>query len=248
MTTRVDLGEKGAGFEPVERAKLTVLVDNTPGPGLEGAWGLSILVETERNVVLFDAGPDPGVLERNVMKLGVDLGRVDFAVLSHNHYDHTGGFSYIARARPGLKIYVPKGSGARFRGLETIEVADTSILAPGVAVVGELYGPPVEEAFAVNVRGKGLVVLVGCSHPGVVNLVRRAKRDLGVKPYLVIGGFHMAGASEDECVETVEELLSLGMEKISPIHCSGDEIRNVMRRRYPENCLEARTGTVINLP
>ncbi|MCD6236146.1 MAG: hypothetical protein J7J94_04070, partial [Thaumarchaeota archaeon] len=60
MTTRVDLGEKGAGFEPVERAKLTVLVDNTPGPGLEGAWGLSILVETERNVVLFDAGPDPG--------------------------------------------------------------------------------------------------------------------------------------------------------------------------------------------
>jgi 7,8-dihydropterin-6-yl-methyl-4-(beta-D-ribofuranosyl)aminobenzene 5'-phosphate synthase len=74
------------------------------------------------------------------------------------------------------------------------------------------------------------VVLVGCSHPGVVNLVRQAARDVGAKPYMVVGGFHMAGLPAEEAREVVEQLLGMGVEKIYPVHCSGDACGPTSRR------------------
>ncbi|MEM0062594.1 MAG: MBL fold metallo-hydrolase [Ignisphaera sp.] len=54
-------------------------------------------------------GPDPGVLERNLRSLGVDARGIEFAVVLHEHGDHTNGLSYMAEARPGITVYVPKG-------------------------------------------------------------------------------------------------------------------------------------------
>lgn len=148
-------------------------------------------METPSSKFLFDTGPDPGVLERNLRKLGVNPKDLDFVVISHEHGDHTGGLSYIAKVKPGITVYVPKGMRIKVPNLSIVEVNDTTEIAEGVVIIGWLHGPPVEQALAINVKDRGLVIITGCSHPGVVNIVVKAFRDLKLKPYLVLGGFHM---------------------------------------------------------
>lgn len=170
-------GEAGVVSElgEVPWVKLTVLVDNSPNPfnsELVDAWGLSILVETPFNVILFDAGPDPLVLQHNVEVLDKSLEKASFIVISHEHGDHVRGLEYIAGVNGSITVYIP---GHAPRSIEewiksvgfkhVVRVYSTIKLSEGVAVVGELYGPPYEQALAVNVKGLGLVVLAGCSHP-----------------------------------------------------------------------------------
>ncbi len=233
------------------RAVLTVLVDNEPGEGLRGSWGLSILVEAGGRRVLFDADTEPDVLEFNAKRLGVDLGGVDFAVLSHPHSDHYGGFEFVGRVAPGLTVYVPRGSGRVARllrgwGLKPVEVSEAARLGGGFATTGPLEGVYMgrgipEQALVVILDGGEAAVLVGCSHPGVDNLVEAAVRAFGVKPVLVIGGFH--GPSR----ETLDRLASLVDGRICAIHCSGEEAKRYVRERYPEKACDARTGSVIEL-
>jgi len=235
-----------------ERIRILVLVDNNPyGQGLEEAWGLSVYVETDRVRLLFDVGPDPTVLEANARRLGIDLNRferIDFVVISHVHGDHTGGLRPLASVKPVMMVYVPPDgsfiSYVKSLGLKPIQVNSTIEVSRGMYVVKPLYGPPVEEALAFK-TSRGLVVLVGCSHPGVVDIVRQAVEDTGIKPYIVLGGFHMAGASLQEAQKVASQLVGMGVEKIYPIHCSGDTIRNYLANYYRDNYRDGGVGLEI---
>ncbi len=71
-------------------------------------WGFSVLVRYNGRTILFDAGNDAGNFAHNVKALGVDLQKVDLAVLSHRHADHASGFDYVMNVKPGVKAFVPK--------------------------------------------------------------------------------------------------------------------------------------------
>lgn len=246
--------EKCAGNESREYAgyvRLVVLVDNNPyKEGLDTAWGLAVYLETDQTKLLFDTGPDPSVLERNAQKLGIDLSKIDFIVISHPHGDHTGGLRLFSSMKPGVRVYIPPDQRLKnyvqSLGLEPIQVNSTVEVVKGVFVVKPLYGPPVEEALAVK-TSKGLAILVGCSHPGVVILVNQAVRDLGVKPYLVLGGFHMFGAPFQDVKEVASRLVEMGAEKIYPIHCSGDTIRNYLANSYKDKYGDGGVGLEIDI-
>jgi len=75
-------------------------------------------------------------------------------------------------------------------------------------------------------------VLVGCSHPGVVNIVKQAVSDTGIKPCTVLGGFHTIGAPRREAESTVSQLVKMGLKKIYPVHCSGGGVRSYLATRY----------------
>lgn len=222
-----------------ERIRIVVLVDNNPyRQDLEKAWALSVYVEAGGVRFLFDTGPDPMVLEKNARRLGIDLSKIDFIVISHAHGDHTGGLRLLASIKPGMVVYVPPDRSlvnyVRSLGLKSIQVNDTIEVSRGIYVVKPLYGPPIEEALAIK-TGRGLVILVGCSHPGVVNIVGQAVRDIGVKPYIVLGGFHMGGASPQEIEKVASQLVEMGVEKIYPLHCSGDNVRSYLANHYKDN-------------
>lgn len=86
------------------KVKITVLVDNHAGNGLVPEHGLSFWIETEGKRILFDTGQG-GALESNARVLGIDLGKTDMLVLSHGHYDHTGGIPHVLHMAHNVKIY-----------------------------------------------------------------------------------------------------------------------------------------------
>jgi len=119
-------------------------------------------------------------------------------------------------------------------GFNVILINETTVIYPGFAIIGQLNGPPYEHALATNIKNLGLLVTVGCSHPGVENIVEKAVMDLNQTPYMVIGGFHLGGQTNAVYNETLEGLLDQNITKFFPIHCSGDGVRSYASINYPE--------------
>ncbi len=243
--------EKSTTSKRRKKVDVLILVDNSRYNNLKSPWGLSMLVRACGHQVLFDTGPDPESLGYNAEKLGVDLSMTDAVVISHEHGDHVGGLTYIAAVKPGIKVYVPQGMSPSIKrwmedlGLAVVGVGDTAEICPCMAVVGELYGPPYEESLAVR-TGDGLVVLVGCSHPGVDRMVLKAKSDLRMRPLAVIGGFHLTYASLERIRSVVGRLVSEGIFKVYPLHCSGSLVRRVLRGSHSGRYEEAHVGSLIS--
>ena len=218
--------------EPLSDAELTIVVDNKAREGLEEAWGLSILVRAGELALLFDTGPDPGPLKANAERLGVDLSSVGAVFISHDHWDHAGGLSLLEDR--GLEVYVPEGADPGFkRGLarhfKVREVGGPAVVGKGLASSGDMYGPPHEHALGIHVGGKGLVVVTGCSHPGVENMVSRLVEATGVPAYAVIGGFHLIGATDEAILRVAGVLRDLGVKEVYPLHCTGDRAQRVLK-------------------
>lgn len=96
-----------------EKLRITVLVENTGGNNCPGEHGLSLLIEDEEYKILLDAGKSP-LFSENAKTLGVDLTGVDFAVLSHSHYDHADGFDSFFEINDKAKLYVREGTGEHY--------------------------------------------------------------------------------------------------------------------------------------
>jgi 7,8-dihydropterin-6-yl-methyl-4-(beta-D-ribofuranosyl)aminobenzene 5'-phosphate synthase len=107
----------GAGAAAGQDAnRITILYDAFgPAPELQKDWGFAALVEYGRRRILFDTGNNAEIFERNVTRLGIDLTRLDAAVISHRHGDHTTGLDYLLKRNPRVRIYAPQ-EGAFFKG------------------------------------------------------------------------------------------------------------------------------------
>src|SRR5215475_15209882 len=93
--------------QPVNR--VTILYDAFGrSSSLKKDWGFSAFVEYNGKRVLFDTGNNADIFAQNVKALGVDLKKLDFAVISHRHGDHTSGLTYLLSVNPNIKIYAPK--------------------------------------------------------------------------------------------------------------------------------------------
>ena len=232
----------------VESVEINILANNNPNFDLKSPWGISIYIRTQNLSILFDAGPDPNALKENSKKLSIDLSNLDLAVISHEHGDHIRGLEYISEVNKNLTIFVPAHMSESCKnwikslGFKVIEVKDTTLISEGIAIVGELYGPPYEQALAINVKNLGLIILVGCSHPGVDKIVSKAEKELSQNPYAVIGGFHLSGASLNKIRDIAKALNKTGLKRIYPVHCSGEDFREFLRENYPEVYGDGKVG------
>jgi len=202
--------------------KVTIVYDNEvykKGMGLIADWGFSSLVEVENTPrILFDTGTDGRILLSNMRKLGIDPTSIDEVFISHAHFDHTGGLSEFLKVNRKAKIYVPPS----FRGLsgrEVITIRGPTKIHENVFSTGEL--DRIEQSMAVK-TGKGIVLIVGCSHPRMSRILRTTSK-FG-KVYGIIGGMH--GFSEYE--------LFRDLELICATHCTQHkrEIRNLYSDKY----------------
>jgi 7,8-dihydropterin-6-yl-methyl-4-(beta-D-ribofuranosyl)aminobenzene 5'-phosphate synthase len=246
---------------------------------------------------LFDAGMSGKVFVENAEVLGLELGDVDFVVLSHGHYDHFGGLLSAVElvGREGLPLIVHedmfKQRGTSSRGSSVsrypdfpdknqldrtrlIFTKDPYLAANGcVCVTGEIprlkgfevgsasnrtlkggswRADPLildDRAIVLHVGGKGLVVLSGCAHAGIINTINYAQQITGVsKIYAVLGGFHLAGRNvEDKIRLTIDALVGFNPFLIVPSHCTGWHAEVVLARALPEAFVHNSVGNLYSL-
>jgi 7,8-dihydropterin-6-yl-methyl-4-(beta-D-ribofuranosyl)aminobenzene 5'-phosphate synthase len=267
------------------------------------AHGLSCAVTVWRgdtaHTLLFDTGPDDTVFERNVDRLGFDLGCVESIVLSHGHFDHagamvralemmqlhTGGRRVPTYMHPGMYrsramkaadgsmrpfADVPSPAQLEQVGAEVINATEPQVVLDGLFYIsgeiprvtafetgmqgqyrrtedGQGWEPDpllMDERFvAVNVKGKGLIVLTACSHAGVVNVMTHARDCFPGQPlHGVLGGFHLAGGNERIIPEAVAGLREFQLKTIAAAHCTGWRAVNALAAAFGEAVVPSAVG------
>jgi 7,8-dihydropterin-6-yl-methyl-4-(beta-D-ribofuranosyl)aminobenzene 5'-phosphate synthase len=240
----------GQGVNPVT---ITVIYDNNPHqPGLETSWGFSCLVEGPEKTILFDTGGNGSILMRNMEKLEIRPDEIDLVVLSHIHGDHVGGLPAFLAKNHEVSLYIPTSFPIRFQqnvkryGTTMVEVRESVKICEHVYSSGEL-GRQIKEQALIIQTDKGLIVITGCAHPGIVKIVQKAKNMLKDEVLFVMGGFHLGGESKGSLENIVSDFKNLGVQYVGPCHCSGDTARQVFQKDYQNKFIPVGVGMVITL-
>ena len=245
-----------------------------------GEWGFAALIEADGHQILFDTGERPGTVLKNAAELGIDLSTVDTVILSHNHFDHTGGLVTMRRELMGRNesalghthvaegIFLPRVLDPEAIGklppippeflVKATDVRDEYQalggkfvvhqkpyeLHPGIWITGPIprvhseknWTPfmriqegddliedtiPEDQALVLN-TSKGLVVVVGCGHAGIVNTMEHARSITNGAPiHAVLGGFHLLRATDLHLEWTGTKMREFGVEHLVGAHCTG---------------------------
>ena len=178
---QIVLTEENASTTAVKNLSITVSYDNNPyKERLTTAWGFSCVIRGTEKTILFDTGGDGSILLTNMEKLGIDPKEIDLVVLSHIHGDHVGGLSRFLEKNPEVVVYLPKSfpkgfkDGVKEYGAKIVEVQGPLKICEEVYSTGEL-GTWIKEQSLIIYTEKGLIVITGCAHPGIVKIVDKAK-------------------------------------------------------------------------
>ena len=210
--------------------KITIVYDNkTWREGLRADRGFACVVEAHGKNILFDTGANGSILLNNMKKLNIEPNAIDEIFISHDHWDHIGGVKSFFSLQP-VKVYVPSlckelaGVDKVIRIKEPVEIYDN------IYSTGELNC--LEQSLIVKTEG-GLVVIVGCAHPGIHGILNAASH-FG-KPLALIGGFH--GFSKFDLINDLE--------LVCPGHCTThiSEIKAL----YPDKYVISGVGEIIEI-
>ena len=212
--------------------RVTIIYDNeTSREDLIADWGFACLVQAYGECILFDTGANGQILLANMETLGIDTGSIDRVVISHAHWDHTGGLPDFLKENNDVSLYIPPSyhvppDAAR----EVIVVKKPVQISQGIFSTGELRG--IEQSLVV-ITEKGPVVIAGCSHPGVGSILTAASSHGTV--YALIGGLH--GSTEFGLMEK----LAL----ICATHCT--QFKAEIESHCPDTYIDGGAGVVIDL-
>jgi len=226
------------------------------GQALVGEPGVSYLVRADDTTILFDVGfnqrgEHPSPLLRNMAALGIEVADIDMLVISHAHSDHLGGTSHQTRrtfdlsSQPidlkGIPAYVPEPLS---NPTAQVTVVDSPrVIAPGVASMGPIprqlffFGWTPEQSLAVNVEGKGLVLIIGCGHSTLQRIVDRAEMLFDELLYGLVGGLHYPVTASRELMFGLpaQQFLGTGKWPWDPVNRQDVETAIVyLQRRHPQ--------------
>ena len=252
--------------------RITTIVDNTASDDMWGEHGQAILIEKDDRVILFDTGQTAEVLRYNMGNLGISPDEIDTVVLSHGHYDHTGGLPWLLNANHYLEIYghpdvfADKYSNRegeyRYIGMSAKdkikerfhEVTGPQEIAEGITVLGEIpvknreewenghrgmlrkdgdsFVPdPLKDDTAVAVEiENGIMLITGCSHSGITNIIEHAENTTGKEVMLVIGGMHLNNAPLS-VIEGTADYMKNRRFMVMPGHCTGFNAMSLLKER-----------------
>jgi len=275
-------------------ARITILCDNAVGPitATLGEHGFAALVELgSGEPVLFDTGQGYTLLH-NARRMGKDLSRVKKVMVSHGHFDHSGGLLSLLQECGAKEIYAHPGIFAqRHRVKDTGECYPIGIpvdrvalegvgaifnlessfreILPGLSLTGEvprvtpfeigdqglycdcsgqeLDSTPDDQSLVIE-TGKGLVILLGCCHAGLVNTIEHIAYHTGRRDiHAVIGGSHLGFCGREQFDCTVKALRSMGIRKLALSHCTGFAASARLSREMPREFQAAMVGYTLEV-
>lgn len=275
--------------------RITTLIENNPDD--EGKLlfehGLSLYIESDGKKILFDTGQSGKFIE-NAKALNINLNELDFCIISHGHYDHSGGFEKFVNKVDkfpllvvGEEFFKPKykivdGAAYKFNGnsfdegfilknqivLKKVK-EDMMYLTEHIIVFHHFsrhtdyekrnskffikenskYIPDDFEdeiSFGIITR-KGLVVIVGCSHIGIVNILQTISERVDIPIYAVIGGTHLIEADEARMEKTIDAFKKMKIHLIAVSHCTGEKGIGLISKELKEQFLYNNTGKIIEI-
>ena len=277
------------------KVRLTILCENTVGVpfGVIGEHGFACYLETETGNYLFDTGQGYAIVP-NSLALKKDLRNIDAVMISHGHYDHTGGLPAVLRLSGPVNVYghpdmfvdrIWTSEGhSRFIGLpytrlylESLGAAfclnkDMVEVGKGLYLTGEIprtnayekgdvkmtalmpggesiHPDPLKDDLSLIVDSeRGLVLILGCAHAGLINIIdyvieRLNREDI----YAVIGGTHLAFATEEQFVATLKVMERFGIERIGVSHCTGPLNASRLHAKFKERFFFANVGLTFDV-
>ncbi len=276
-----------------EKVKITTLIEDTAiGYDLFAEHGLSLWIEYHGKNILFDTG-QTGNVTKNAEILGIDLADTDAIVISHGHYDHTGGLDAVLAVAKRAKVYMhptatkqkfslkSSGSGrdiglpgsvgalvkAHSQNSNVVWTREPTEIVPGLFVTGHVPRPDDfnahSERFFLDAAASepdeieddqtlffetesGIVVLFGCAHAGVVNILAYIDQLAGSKKiYAVMGGMHLINSSAEEISSAVEAFGQHDVKKIGTAHCTGLDAAIKFREAFPRKCFMCSVGSEV---
>ena len=269
--------------------KLITLVENTCGnTACIAEHGLSIYIETDKHKLLLDTGQSDAAV-KNAETLGIDLSKVDTVILSHGHYDHSGGILPLSRLNKTARIIMqstaaqPHFNGERYIGIDKaiLDLPNVELINGDVRLDDELFlfshitgrrcypqgnrrllcekdGRKVPDDFIheqclVITQGDTHILLSGCAHNGILNILDRYIELFGDYPDHGITGFHMMKRdgehTEEEkaiIVQTAKELSQLNTVFYSG-HCTGIPAFEMMKEIMGDKLLALHSGDEIKI-
>ncbi len=278
--------------------RVTVLCENTIGvpipKGLMGEHGLSFLIEGNHSV-LYDTGQGVGILN-NMALLGKNAPAIDKIIISHGHYDHTGGLMPVLKQRKSaVPVYIhsdafqnkiasietPNGNfeipigfqhtkkdyeacGAEFRFVDHFTKIDNHIYA-----ISDIERPEGWKTWDVRLKYKdddsilddpfdddlsllletdsGPVVLLGCAHAGVVEILNDLSGKTGYTEFhAIIGGTHLGSAPEDYVNRAMETFKQYNVKVVGTSHCTGFHASSKIMSHFKDEFVVASVGSVFD--
>jgi 7,8-dihydropterin-6-yl-methyl-4-(beta-D-ribofuranosyl)aminobenzene 5'-phosphate synthase len=217
---------------------------------LKPDWGYSIIIEGLEKEILFDVGTRPDIFEFNFQKMSLDADKVNLIVFSHEHGDHTEGLPAFVKMKKDIPVLIPFSFSDAFKnkmvsfGLTPVLVKEPAKICDNLYTSGEFTYQIPEQALVLNTRN-GLVVMTGCSHPGIIEMLKQIKSVFNKNIYMVFGGFHLLDKSEKKIEEIITEMKAIGVEKCGATHCTGEKQIKQIKDAFGANFVELGAGNSI---
>lgn len=238
---------------PNDMVTFTIVYDNYKhDETLQAEWGFSCLIEGAEQTILFDTGGDAKILEANFSKLNIDPSSIDTVVISHMHWDHMNGLEWLVKVNGHLKIFLPDSATEKTvkelqSKTESVTlVSQMQCICDGVFSTGTLQHQIPEQSLCLETT-EGIVVITGCSHPGIVRILKKAKELSDREIHLAFGGFHLFGHTPEQIERIIDEFKPLSVEKIGPTHCTGDTAIATFEEAWGQNYVSMGVGRRFSL-